>query len=325
MSTFVTITNANQLLDEFDIEQEMEENEEQEDVALSLIDLVAQSFRNNFESMEPQELQHVCASHAKERYATALDAAMYYCDQCHHLICPKSFNSTEMQAVCVPASLRRDTQLKTLCTIYQDYTRSVRTALQALTQGVDTAVSSLYTCQDFFQEEDNPIFHELKSAVVNHKKEMQRYRRDSEEDMLYFKKKLLRAIHMHLPRDKATFTSITKKRIQKRNPVPFPIPTKGDPCALCNNCTSNVRLYQKKKKIERVRVPIEMSTGVGYKEEMRVVAPCSCKEFNCCMDCLLDWYWEKSDHLQKSFGTCPTCRAEFQLQDIMPVVYTEPE
>lgn len=38
-----------------------------------------------------------------------------------------------------------------------------------------------------------------------------------------------------------------------------------------------------------------------------------------CLDCLLDWYYDSSEKLTKSFAKCPTCKAQFHLEDIVRV------
>jgi hypothetical protein len=55
---------------------------------------------------------------------------------------------------------------------------------------------------------------------------------------------------------------------------------------------------------------------------------CSCRQFLMCEKCSVKWYWRSSEGFSKSFATCPLCRAEYCLEDI--VIYnftsaTEPE
>ncbi len=44
---------------------------------------------------------------------------------------------------------------------------------------------------------------------------------------------------------------------------------------------------------------------------------CSCKEFSLCEKCAPKWYWRNSESFTKSFATCPMCRAEYCLEDIV--------
>lgn len=51
---------------------------------------------------------------------------------------------------------------------------------------------------------------------------------------------------------------------------------------------------------------------------------CQCADFSVCIDCLLQSYWHSTEALKKSFANCPTCRAEYQLEDIIPVYNGKP-
>lgn len=44
---------------------------------------------------------------------------------------------------------------------------------------------------------------------------------------------------------------------------------------------------------------------------------CACKEFVMCSKCSVKWYWRSTRNFTKSFATCPICRAEYCLEDII--------
>jgi hypothetical protein len=44
---------------------------------------------------------------------------------------------------------------------------------------------------------------------------------------------------------------------------------------------------------------------------------CTCKTFRMCVKCSVKWYWKSSELFSKSFATCPSCRAEYCLEDIV--------
>lgn len=75
-------------------------------------------------------------------------------------------------------------------------------------------------------------------------------------------------------------------------------PTEQAKCSICTENTVDVRLHKQRQCDDE---------------------PCRCIQFLMCLECLLRWYWESSEQLQKSFSTCPTCRATFRLEDIVRV------
>lgn len=49
---------------------------------------------------------------------------------------------------------------------------------------------------------------------------------------------------------------------------------------------------------------------------------CRCHDFILCERCSIHWYWRSSDSFSKSFATCPVCRAEYCLGDIVIYKFT---
>lgn len=52
---------------------------------------------------------------------------------------------------------------------------------------------------------------------------------------------------------------------------------------------------------------------------------CSCRQFLMCEKCSIKWYWRSSEGFGKSFATCPLCRAEYCLEDIVIYRFAQPE
>ena len=50
---------------------------------------------------------------------------------------------------------------------------------------------------------------------------------------------------------------------------------------------------------------------------------CRCHDFVMCERCSIRWYWRSSDNFSKSFATCPHCRAEYCLGDIVIYQFTQ--
>jgi hypothetical protein len=50
---------------------------------------------------------------------------------------------------------------------------------------------------------------------------------------------------------------------------------------------------------------------------------CSCRQFIMCEKCSSKWYWRNSENFNKSFATCPLCRAEYCLEDIVVYKFTD--
>lgn len=44
---------------------------------------------------------------------------------------------------------------------------------------------------------------------------------------------------------------------------------------------------------------------------------CECRQYIMCENCSIRWYWDKSECFTRSYSTCPHCRAEYCLEDII--------
>lgn len=70
---------------------------------------------------------------------------------------------------------------------------------------------------------------------------------------------------------------------------------------VCNICTENIANCEI---VRRCNKCITSDTP-----------PCRCSS-HCCLDCLLETFYVQSERQVKSYGTCPTCRSHFCLDDL---------
>jgi hypothetical protein len=104
-------------------------------------------------------------------------------------------------------------------------------------------------------------------------------------------------VRENFPQNVEDFVSTQLCRITSKPPMWFPM--NAMTCQLCIDRTADCRL---------------MPGRENY---------CKCKDMGVCVQCMLRHYWVNSDRNRKSFATCPQCRGEFTLSDLLYVSYEE--
>ena len=107
-------------------------------------------------------------------------------------------------------------------------------------------------------------------------------------------------IREHFPQNVEDFVRTNLLNLKSKKPMWFPLPPSS--CQICFVDQADCRI-----------MPGDSKLG------------CSCKDMGICMECMLRHYWVNSDKNRKSFATCPTCRGEFSLRDILYVKYENME
>lgn len=119
----------------------------------------------------------------------------------------------------------------------------------------------------------------------------------------------LKAMHRHdttlfFPENMAQFSKFTYPRIVKSAKIlPLPEWTNQSQCICCSS-PANVSIQR------------TCTWCQGHH--------CECRQYILCEECSIRWYWDKSEGFSKSYSTCPHCRAEYCLEDIVIHRFQDP-
>ena len=243
--------------------------------------------------------------HANKQYDSPSDVPFYYCERCESIVAPIDRRSVAAQVVPVPFSLRRDERWKRLFDVYVRHEQVLRD-VQRLQERYTHLVVRLTHWRDAFGTgrpndvygADNMLFDLLDRGVKRYLNSVSGFRRLTQNMLAEHRHALIARLSAVFPQSVGQFVTAMRSEIERMQPNPMLYPTNNGKCSMCMERDVDVRLHRRKPSTE---------------------APCRCVQLLLCIDCLLRWYWESSEQLKKSFATCPTCRASFQLEDIVRI------
>jgi hypothetical protein len=294
-------------------------------------------------------------NHSAHVYDRSLAVPLEVCAHCDSIVMPESQHSVIASALPLPHSMRRDDRWKQLLKLHSDQVRSLE-SIEQLRREQERSLLQLHEWRDSFSNNggsaqsgasvnassssnssgaaaggtaiitdyaahNNPIYIEMERSLKKLVNLTAGFQQTIATMLDEHRGRLVREIRRSVPQTQAQFISSTKRAIQRAKPNAMLYPTAGAICAVCQEKPVNVRLHQAVQRTERVAdnsAAPPWSRGRRNNKRQKV-QPCTCHTFSTCIDCLLTWYWEQTNGLQKSFSNCPTCRAEFVLEDIVPV------
>lgn len=261
------------------------------------------------------------------------------CTRCDSIVSPDataSQSSVVATAVPLPHSMRRDDRWAQLLQMHGEHARSLE-SIERMLRDQERMLLKLHEWRDLFSAgavdyaaQHNPMYVEIERSIKKLVNMTSGFQQTIITMLDEHRTKLIREIRRAVPQTQTQFINSAKRAILRAKPNAMLYPTAGSVCSVCQEKPVNVRLHQAVQRVEQAvssshSAALSWITGGrsgsagGSGRNQKLVQPCTCHTFSTCVDCLLTWYWEQSEGLQKSFATCPACRAEFVLEDIVPV------
>lgn len=293
--------------------------------------------------------------HESQAFATPADVPIAVCKQCDSVVAPVDAHSTAVRVTPLPLSLNRDDRWSKLLALHADHCQRSLSAVDALLREQQQLLVRLYAWRDAFtnggpidyQAQQHPVYQEMERAMKRTLNVTTAFQKTSSAMLAKHRAAVIRAIQRALPQTDDAFVDYAKRQISTALPQALLHPTAGAMCAVCTENRVFVRLHAARARYEQPSLDTLFATAhnegandsganrsdssraarrrrgqrqrATLHRQQRRIEPCRCVSFSVCLDCLLKWYWESSEQLRKSFAECPTCRAEFHLEDIVPV------
>lgn len=283
----------------------------------------AANARHRRRSAVAQIDEHDACEHGDTVYESPENVPIAFCDRCSSIVIPETVNSVVARAVPLPNSLLRDERWSQLMQIYTEHLRVKRDVARMLREQ-ETLLVRMNRWRDTYAQsgalvdyraQHNPVYQTLDESIKRVANVLAGLQQTVDGVIAETRRKLLRDVQRTVPRRQEDFVRAAKRLIGSTRKTPLYHPNAGKTCTLCDTAKCFVMLHSPLHACaRRAEEPKRRRPHAASNER-----PCSCREFAVCIDCLLRWYWESSQALTKTFAQCPLCRAEFQLEDIVPI------
>lgn len=274
---------------------------------------------NSFELYEP-------CLHERTIYKAPEKVPIKVCQDCLSIVVPETAHSVVARAIPLPLSMQRDERWSQLFDIFEDH-RALLDDVESLLERQERMLIRLYRWREAYSRDtlvdfdgkDNPMFAVLENSVKRTSNATTGFQQTIESILIDSRRRMLKQVSCCLPRSVDDFVRTTKKRLAEAHPTALYHPNAKQMCTVCDERRCNVLLYSTRPRQDRVADLRSFIFSRSRQRPEEVPRACTCKELCVCLDCLLKWYWESSEALQKSFAKCPNCRAEFHIEDIFPI------
>lgn len=279
-------------------------------------------------AMEDEVEVEVCDHNLRESYDSEFEVPLTVCPVCEDaIIAPSDRNERAAKELRFPLSMQRDNRYQELFDMHAEHL-SITEHAEIMLRKQRALYLRLYEWERRYGDhepinygaQNNPCYREMSRSLDRYVNALQAFSNMSQELTHAHRRRFVKAVYRTFPRNKLFFKTAMRYEIFKAQPNPMLLPGLDalPECTVCGN-SANVRLHAHAPRYEMQSIdPFD-----GGEPEKVEVRQCTCKHFLMCVDCLLDWYWESSEHLKKSFAACPTCKAEFRLEDILRVRIAE--
>lgn len=266
-----------------------------------------------------------CDHDIHELYDNLYDVPICVCELCEQaIIVPKDQNEYTATALRFPHSMQRDNRFQELFELHREHL-TIAEDVQEILKKQRALYLRLFEWENRYSDrapinyhaQNNPCYRELSRSVDRYVNALQAFSNVSQEMTLAHRRRFVKTVYRTFPKNKAFFQSEMRYEICKAQPNPMLLPGIDalPDCTVCGKA-ADVRLHAHTQRMETRRMPHALRSDAVQQVPLR---QCVCKNFLMCLDCLLDWFWESSARLEKSFAACPTCKAEFKLEDILRV------
>ena len=284
-------------------------------------------------------LQEACA-HVERVYDAPENVPICVCERCMSLVVPETAHSVVARAVPLPHSMLRDERWQQLLQMYNEHWH-VKSDVQKMLNKHEALLVRLHRWREAYtrthalvdyRAQHNPMYRTLEDSIKRVANVVTGFQQTIDAMLVETRRKLLREVHRCVPRRQDDFVRVTKRLIAETRRAPLYHPNAGTKCTLCDEAHCFVMLHSPSRDLQisesaRLRaelfgsadIPSNANSSSATQQTSSTERPCSCREFSVCIDCLLKWYWESSQALTKTFAQCPLCRADFQLEDIVPI------
>jgi len=273
---------------------------------------------------ETMAAYHGECDHDRTRYTNPLDVPVAYCARCASVVVPEHDGALRARAIEVPISARRDARLAELVAIHNEHARAERYAAHALAQRYAALRARLEHWREQYASGapvdyaglHHPVYRALARDLRVSATTAEMAASRAQIDARHHRSAFVDALRQAVPSHEHEFVRNARRMIRRARPTPFYYPDlDAAECTVCGDAV-RVRLHRQTPRCETRVVHHRAHPARVVTDELPT---CRCRRFPMCLKCLLSWYWLQTDQLQRSFATCPTCRAEFTLDDVVPV------
>lgn len=250
---------------------------------------------------------------AQDTYDDPFDVPLGVCPSCEEVVLvPRATNPQAVRTLRNPQSMRQDGRFQELFELHAEHLRVAEGMAQLLEQQRDIRLRLFEWQQTYSAEpidyaaQNNCMYRELQRSVSQTLNALEAARAITMSNMRKHRRDFVNRVYRTYPHSKTEFIQSMRYEIEQAHPNPLYIPGVADVprCTACDK-VADVRLHHQTKR----------------SSEHAPVRACQCRQFVMCLECLLEWYWNSSEQLTKSFAACPTCQAEMRLGDIVRVHY----
>lgn len=250
---------------------------------------------------------------AQVTYDDPFDVPLGVCPSCEEVVLvPRTTNPHAVRTLRNPQSLRQDGRFVELFELHAEHLRVAEGMTQLLEQQRDIRLRLFEWQQTYSAEpidyaaQNNCMYRELQRSVSQTLNALEAARAITMSNMRKHRRDFVNRVYRTYPHSKTEFIQSMRYEIEQAHPNPLYIPGVADVprCTACDK-VADVRLHHQTKR----------------SSQQTPVRACQCRQFVMCLECLLEWYWNSSEQLTKSFAACPTCQAEMRLGDIVRVHY----
>lgn len=205
-----------------------------------------------------------------------------------------------------------------------------------------------------FGGKDNAMYGVLEESMKRVTNATTGFQQTIESMLVDARRKMIKQALRSVPSTAEDFVAVATSQILAVRPTPLYHPNAAKQCSVCDKRKCNVILHSARKQ-DSCSSFIRSLGGAGGRIRTRAAAraerqaivqgdavqsegavqnggrsnavaaargesrSCTCKDLCVCLECLLRWYWQSSESLKKASGQCPSCRAPFVLEDIVPI------
>lgn len=289
--------------------------------------------------------------HAKAAQKGNKAANLIYCAECDSVLI-RNRHSDSFRALPLPTSMLKDTRFERLLAIYSQCCE-IDTIAQDLLYNIERLQCCLNEWRHKYISNNKPVDFNAQNSFLYL----------ALEQVLALQTEKIRtfADQHHIMHDRCAilmqtaasksisptmrqFLRNAKLQITAAHPEPIFYPTSGCLCSICGEKNVHIRLHNARqlaanRPSSRSLLINSEPNGLDCIKPNRLgkrncptvardvascESVCQCADFSICIDCLLQSYWHSTEALKKSFANCPTCRAEYHLEDIIPVYNGKP-
>lgn len=273
---------------------------------------------------EPVRMQEEC-NHESAVHDSPSSVPFLFCQHCESLVLSKTPHSVVAKTLPLPKSMLRDKRFKDLIEIYNDHVNT----LQQINKLVQTQEKLLLRSARWattysktgalvdYSAQNHPLYATLDSSINRVNNLLRAFQQTADQIISDVRKKFWKEANRAVPLTEDSFVQNTKRLICASRKTAMLHPHAGKDCVLCDSAKCYVAMHASDDCRHSSIANLLIEAGIVSADSQ--TRRCSCHEFSVCIDCLLKWYWENSNQLQKSFAQCPLCRGEFHLEDIVPI------